>query len=33
MRLRYWHGYERDYTYRWGVLAGATIPGWNGGPI
>jgi hypothetical protein len=32
MRLRYWHGYQRDYTYRWGVLPGAAIPGWNGGP-
>jgi len=32
MRLRYWHGYQRDYVYRWNVLPGATIPGWNGGP-
>ncbi len=32
MRLRYWHGHQRDYVYRWGVLPGATIPGWNGGP-
>lgn len=32
MRLRYWHGGQRDYVYRWAVLPGATIPGWNGGP-
>jgi hypothetical protein len=32
MRLRYWHGHQRDYAYHWGVLPGATIPGWNGGP-
>ena len=32
MRLRYRHGRQRDYVFRWGVLPGATIPGWNGGP-
>jgi hypothetical protein len=32
MRLRYWHGGQRDYVYRWAVLPGATVPGWNGGP-
>jgi len=32
MRLRYWHGQQRDYVFRWGVLPGAAIPGWNGGP-
>jgi hypothetical protein len=32
MRLRYWHGGQRDYVFRWAVLPGATIPGWNGGP-
>jgi len=32
MRIRYWHGGQRDYVYRWTVLPGATIPGWNGGP-
>jgi hypothetical protein len=32
MRLRYWHGGQRDYVYRWAVLPGAAIPGWNGGP-
>jgi hypothetical protein len=32
LRLRYWHGGQRDYVYRWAVLPGATIPGWNGGP-
>jgi len=32
MRLRYRHGGQRDYVFRWAVLPGATIPGWNGGP-
>jgi hypothetical protein len=32
MRLRYWHGRQRDYLFRWGILPGAAIPGWNGGP-
>jgi hypothetical protein len=32
MTLRYRHGHQRDYVYRWGILSGATIPGWNGGP-
>jgi hypothetical protein len=32
MSLRYWHGHERDYAFRWGILPGAAIPGWNGGP-
>jgi len=32
LRLRYRHGGQRDYVFRWGVLPGATIPGWNGGP-
>jgi hypothetical protein len=32
LRLRYWHGHQRDYTLSWGILPGATIPGWNGGP-
>ena len=32
MSLRYWHGHERDYVFRWGILPGAAIPGWNGGP-
>jgi hypothetical protein len=32
MRLRYWHGGQRDHVYPWAVLPGATIPGWNGGP-
>jgi hypothetical protein len=32
MRLSYWHGGQRDYVYRWAVLPGASIPGWNGGP-
>ena len=32
MRLRYWHGHQRDYVYPWAVLPGAAIPGWNGGP-
>jgi len=32
MRLRYWHGHQRDYVFRWAVLPGAAIPGWNGGP-
>jgi hypothetical protein len=32
MGLRYWHGHQRDYVFRWSVLPGATMPGWNGGP-
>jgi hypothetical protein len=32
MRLSYRHGGQRDYVYRWAVLPGASIPGWNGGP-
>lgn len=32
MSLSYVHGQQRHYTYVWGVLPGATIPGWNGGP-
>ena len=32
MSLRYWHGHQRDYVFRWGILPGAAIPGWNGGP-
>ena len=32
MTLRYRHGHQREYVYRWGILPGATIPGWNGGP-
>jgi hypothetical protein len=32
MGLSYWHGGQRDYVYRWAVLPGASIPGWNGGP-
>ena len=32
MSLRYRHGQERDYVFRWGILPGAAIPGWNGGP-
>jgi hypothetical protein len=32
MKLSYDHGYQRTYTYSWGVLPGASIPGWNGGP-
>ena len=32
LRLRYRHGHQRDYRFHWGVLPGATIPGWNGGP-
>jgi hypothetical protein len=32
MRLRYRHGRQRDYVFRWGILPGAAIPGWNGGP-
>jgi len=32
VRLRYRHGGQRDYVFRWAVLPGATIPGWNGGP-
>jgi hypothetical protein len=32
MSVRYWHGHQRDYVFRWGVLPGAAIPGWNGGP-
>jgi hypothetical protein len=32
MRLRYFHGHQRDYVFRWGILPGAAIPGWNGGP-
>ena len=32
MRLRYFHGSARDYTFRWGTLPGATLPGWIGGP-
>jgi hypothetical protein len=32
MSLRYWHGHERDYVFRWDILPGAAIPGWNGGP-
>lgn len=32
MRVRYSHGHQRDYVFRWSTLAGATIPGWNGGP-
>jgi len=32
MTLRYQHGNQRDYVFRWGTLPGATIPGWNGGP-
>jgi len=32
MRLRYFHNRTRDYTYRWGTLPGATLPGWIGGP-
>ena len=32
MRLSYQHGGQRDYVFRWGVLPGATLPGWNGGP-
>jgi len=31
-RVRYRHGGPRDYVFRWAVLPGATIPGWNGGP-
>lgn len=30
--LSYTHGSPRHYTYRWGTLHGATMPGWNGGP-
>jgi hypothetical protein len=32
MTLRYWHGHQRDYVFRWGILPGAAIPGRNGGP-
>ena len=32
MTLRYRHGHQRDYVFRWGILPGAEIPGWNGGP-
>ncbi|MEP7025503.1 MAG: hypothetical protein ABJB47_17235 [Actinomycetota bacterium] len=32
MRLEYQHNGPRSYTFRWGVLPGATLPGWNGGP-
>ena len=32
MRLRYFHNRARDYSYRWGTLPGATLPGWIGGP-
>jgi hypothetical protein len=32
LRLRYSHAGHRDYAYRWAILPGATIPGWNGGP-
>lgn len=32
MRLRYDHGGQRDYGYRWGTYPGATVPLWIGGP-
>ena len=32
MKVHYWHGHQRDYMFRRNILAGATIPGWNGGP-
>jgi len=32
MTLRYRHGHQRDYVFSWGILPGAAIPGWNGGP-
>lgn len=32
LRLRYWHGHQRDYVLSWNTLPGATMPGWNGGP-
>jgi hypothetical protein len=32
LRLQYRHGHQRDYALSWGILPGATIPGWNGGP-
>lgn len=32
MRLRYWHGGQRDYGFRWGSYPGATVPVWIGGP-
>ena len=31
MRLRYWHGGQRDYVYRWAVLPGATSPAGTAG--
>ena len=32
MRLRYVHGRQRDYRFRWGTYRGATAPLWIGGP-
>jgi hypothetical protein len=32
MRLRYVHGRQRDYGFRWGTYRGATAPLWIGGP-
>jgi len=32
MRLRYVHGRQRDYRFRWGTYQGATAPLWIGGP-
>ena len=32
MRLRYYHGRQRDYRFRWGTYQGATAPLWIGGP-
>lgn len=32
MWLRYWHGGQRDYGFRWGTYRGATVPVWIGGP-
>ena len=32
MSLRYYHGRQRDYAFRWGTYPGATAPLWIGGP-
>ncbi len=32
MRLRYYHGRQRDYRFRWATYQGATVPLWIGGP-